>query len=202
MAPSVEVGAGTELLPGVILRGDTRIGEGCTIGPNCLLSNAVIGKNTTVNSSQIYDSAVGEGCSVGPFSYIRPGCRIGDGARVGDFVEVKNSSIGDGTKVAHLTYVGDATWATVNFGCGTVTVNYDRAKKHRTVIEDDAFIGATPTWWRPSPWAGAPTSPPAPPSPRTSRPRRSALPGHVKITRRNGQPDINSKIKNRRGKQK
>ena len=142
VSPFVEVGAGTALLPGVILQGRTRIGENCTIGPNSLLSDAVIGDGATVNASQVYDSTVGAGSTVGPFSYVRPGSRIGSGCRVGDFVEVKNSVIGDGTKVAHLTYVGDSdVGERVNFGCGTVTVNYDRAKKYRTAIEDDAFIG-------------------------------------------------------------
>ena len=85
---------------------------------------------------------MGSGVTVGPFAYVRPNSVIGDRVKLGDFVEIKNSRIGDGTKVAHLTYVGDSdVGKNVNFGCGTVTVNYDRAKKHRTVIEDDAFIG-------------------------------------------------------------
>lgn len=88
------------------------------------------------------ESTVGNGTSVGPFAYIRPHSVIGSGNKVGDFVEVKNASIGDGTKIAHLTYVGDAdVGQRVNFGCGTVVVNYDGISKHRTVIEDDCFIG-------------------------------------------------------------
>lgn len=142
VAPSVEVGAGTELLPGTILRGTTVIGRDCKIGPNSLLENASVGDRTTVNASQIYDSAVGSDTAVGPFTYVRPGCRIGDHIKLGDFVEVKNSVIGNGTKVSHLTYIGDSdVGERVNFGCGTVTVNYDRAKKHRTTIADDSFIG-------------------------------------------------------------
>ena len=140
--PSVRIGAGTEVLPGAILRGRTVIGADCTIGPNCLLEDAVIGDRTRVNASQIYQSSVGCGTSVGPFAYIRPGCAIGDDIKVGDFVEVKNSVIGNGTKISHLTYIGDSdVGERINFGCGTVTVNYDRARKHRTTIEDDAFIG-------------------------------------------------------------
>lgn len=140
--PSVQVGAGTVLMPGTILRGTTVIGENCTIGPNTLLENAVIGCGTKVNASQIYDSTVADRTSIGPFAYIRPNCRIGSDVKLGDFVEVKNSVIGDGTKVSHLTYIGDSdVGKRINFGCGTVTVNYDRAKKFRTVIEDDAFIG-------------------------------------------------------------
>ena len=140
--PTVRVGKGTVLMPGTILRGGTVIGENCVIGPNALLENTVIGDRTTVNSSQLYDAHVGSDTTVGPFAYIRPNSHIGDHVRLGDFVEVKNSTIGDGTKVSHLTYVGDSdVGRNVNFGCGTVTVNYDRAKKFRTIIEDDAFIG-------------------------------------------------------------
>ena len=140
--PTVRVGSGTVLMPGTILRGNTTIGENCVIGPNALLENAIVGDDTTVNASQLYDCRVGDGTKIGPFAYVRPGSQIGSRVKLGDFVEVKNSKIGDGTKVAHLTYVGDSdVGKNVNFGCGTVTVNYDRAKKHRTTIEDDAFIG-------------------------------------------------------------
>lgn len=140
--PSVRVGSGTQILPGTILRGKTVIGENCRIGPNALLENAAVGSGTSVNASQIYDSSVGAGTTVGPFAYVRPGCTVGDHVRVGDFVELKNSVIGNGTKISHLTYVGDSdVGERINFGCGTVTVNYDRAGKYRTVIEDDAFIG-------------------------------------------------------------
>ena len=140
--PTVKIGAGTQILPGTILRGNTVIGENCTVGPNSLLEDAVIGNGVKVNASQIYESSVGDKTSIGPFAYLRPNCRIGSDVKLGDFVEVKNSVIDDGTKVSHLTYIGDSdVGKRINFGCGTVTVNYDRAKKHRTVIGDDAFIG-------------------------------------------------------------
>ena len=140
--PGVTVGKGTVLMPGTILRGKTVIGEGCTVGPNTLLENVTVGSGTSVNASQLYDCTVGENTAVGPFAYVRPGSEIGDGCKVGDFVEVKNSVIGNGTKISHLTYVGDSdVGERVNFGCGTVTCNYDRAKKHRTVIGNDCFIG-------------------------------------------------------------
>ena len=140
--PEVEVGAGTQLLPGTILRGKTRIGENCVIGPNALLEDAVIGDGTHVNASQVYRSKIGRNTTVGPFAYVRPGCTVGDGVRVGDFVELKNSVVGNGTKISHLTYVGDSdVGERVNFGCGTVTVNYDRAKKYRTTIGSDSFLG-------------------------------------------------------------
>jgi len=140
--PTVKIGAGTQILPGTILRGATVIGENCTVGPNSLLEDAVIGNGVKVNASQIYESSVGDKTSIGPFAYLRPNCRIGSDVKLGDFVEVKNSVIDDGTKVSHLTYIGDSdVGKRINFGCGTVTVNYDRAKKYRTVIGDDAFIG-------------------------------------------------------------
>ena len=118
------------------------MGENCRIGPNALLEDAVVGDGVSVNASQIYRSEIGAGTTVGPFAYVRPDCRVGRQVRVGDFVELKNSVIGDGTKISHLTYIGDSdVGERINFGCGTVTVNYDRAQKHRTTIEDDAFIG-------------------------------------------------------------
>lgn len=138
----VKVGRDTVIYPNTILEGTTQIGEECVIGPNTRLQNCVIGDQTQVQYSVALDSRVGSKTSVGPFAYIRPGSVIGNGNKVGDFVEVKNASIGDGTKIAHLTYVGDAdVGKRVNFGCGTVVVNYDGISKHRTVIEDDCFIG-------------------------------------------------------------
>lgn len=140
--PSVRVGAGTVLMPGTILRGSTVVGRDCVIGPNSYLENVSLGDGGAVNASQLYDCTVGSDAKIGPFAYIRPGTKLGNRVKVGDFVELKNSNVGDGTKIAHLTYVGDAdVGKNVNFGCGTVTVNYDRAKKHRTTIGDDAFIG-------------------------------------------------------------
>ena len=140
--PTVSVGAGTALLPGTILRGGTRIGKNCTIGPDTFLEDVRVGDGSSVRATHAFSSTIGYDAQVGPFAYIRPGSTIGNGVKVGDFVEVKNSVVGDGTKIAHLTYVGDSdVGERVNFGCGTVTVNYDRAQKHRTVIGNDAFIG-------------------------------------------------------------
>lgn len=138
----VKVGRDTVIYPGTILEGGTEIGEDCIIGPNTRLKDCKIGNGTEIQYSVALESTVGNGTSVGPFAYIRPHSVIGSGNKVGDFVEVKNASIGDGTKIAHLTYVGDAdVGQRVNFGCGTVVVNYDGISKHRTVIEDDCFIG-------------------------------------------------------------
>ena len=140
--PDVFVGAGTVLLPGTILRGRTVIGQNCTIGPNTYLEDTKVDDGASVKASHLYDAIVGYETTVGPYAYVRPGTVIGSHCRVGDFVEVKNSTIGDGTKISHLTYVGDSdVGKNVNFGCGTVTVNYDRAKKHRTLIGDNCFIG-------------------------------------------------------------
>ena len=139
---SVTVGPGTLLLPGTILRGKTAVGAGCEIGPNTMLVDCTVGDHVTINSSQCNESTIDSGAHVGPFAYIRPGCHVGADVKVGDFVELKNSTIGDGTKISHLTYVGDAdVGKQVNFGCGTVLVNYDGNRKYRSTIGDHCFIG-------------------------------------------------------------
>lgn len=138
----VRVGPGTVILPCTMLRGRVEIGRDCTIGPNAVLQDCIIGNGVTVNASQLTQSTVGAGAKIGPFAYIRPNSHIGRDVKVGDFVEIKNSTLGDGTKVSHLTYVGDSDVGEgVNFGCGTVTVNYDGVTKFRTTIRDHAFIG-------------------------------------------------------------
>lgn len=142
VGPAVTVGPGSSLLPGAVLCGRTRIGAGCEIGPNSKIRDCRIGDRVTVNASQLNESTVEDDTTVGPFAYIRPNCHVGRSVKVGDFVELKNSTIGDGTKISHLTYVGDSdVGGHVNFGCGTVTVNYDGAAKYRTTIGDHAFIG-------------------------------------------------------------
>ena len=142
IGPRVRVGGGTVILPGTILRGETVIGANCEIGPNTMIRDCVIGDRVTVNASQLNESTVDDGTTVGPFAYVRPHCHVGRDVKVGDFVELKNSTIGDGTKISHLTYVGDTdAGAHINFGCGTVTVNYDGTAKFRTTIGDNAFIG-------------------------------------------------------------
>ena len=142
IGPRVQVGAGTVVLPGTILRGETVIGRNCEIGPNTMIRDCTVGDNVTVNASQLNESTVDDGVKIGPFAYIRPNCHVGENVKVGDFVELKNSTIGAGTKISHLTYVGDSdVGERVNFGCGTVTVNYDGFTKFRTTIGDDAFIG-------------------------------------------------------------
>lgn len=140
--PRVTIGAGTVLLPGTILRGNTVIGENCVIGPNAMIVDSQLGQGCTVNASQVYDSQLEQSVQVGPYAHVRPHCRLGDGCKVGAFVEIKNAVFGPGAKMSHLTYVGDAdVGGGVNFGCGTITSNYDGFRKHRTVIHDNAFIG-------------------------------------------------------------
>ena len=139
---NVKVGRDTVLYPGTVLEGDTVIGENCVIGSNTSLNNCKVGDNTRILETVGIDSEIGSDTNVGPFAYLRPGTKVGSEVKIGDFVEVKNSTIDDGTKVAHLTYIGDAdVGKRVNFGCGTVVVNYDGVNKHRTIIEDDCFIG-------------------------------------------------------------
>lgn len=140
--PRVQIGSGTTVLPGTILRGGTVIGNDCEIGPNTMITNCKVGDGTSVNASQLNDSTVGSQTTVGPFAYIRPNCTIADHVKIGDFVEVKNSMIGTRSKVPHLTYVGDADVGDrVNLGCGTITVNYDGQIKSRSVVKDGAFVG-------------------------------------------------------------
>ncbi len=139
---SVKIGSGTKILQGTVLRGSTVIGENCVIGPNCLLENCTVGNDTILNTVQAYDSQIDDNVKIGPFVHVRMNSHIHSGVKIGDFVEVKNSDVGEKTSAAHLTYIGDSDVGSgVNFGCGTVTVNYDGMNKHRTVIGDGAFIG-------------------------------------------------------------
>ena len=138
----VEIGAETTILPGTILKGKTKIGSKCTIGPNCLIENCTIGDQVMLNAVQAYDSVIEDAVKAGPFVHIRPNSHLKNGVKIGDFVEVKNSVVGEQTAIAHLTYVGDSdVGKKVNFGCGTVTVNYDGMTKNRCVIGDNCFIG-------------------------------------------------------------
>ena len=138
----VTVGRDTVILPGTIIKGKCTIGCGCEIGPNTLLDNVNVGDGVKLNSVQAYSSTIDSGSTIGPFSQIRPGSHIGQDVKIGDFVEIKNSNIGEKTSVAHLTYLGDSDVGMgVNFGCGCVTANYDGIEKFRTRIGDNAFIG-------------------------------------------------------------
>ena len=138
----VRIGKGTVIGPCVRLEGSTVIGENCKIEQNSRIVNAAIGDDVSIDNSVILDSSVGSNTSVGPFAYLRPGSTIGEACKVGDFVEVKNASMGNGSKSAHLTYIGDADIGeNVNLGCGVVFVNYDGKNKHRSTVGDGCFIG-------------------------------------------------------------
>jgi len=140
----VTAGADVFLDVGVILSGDVHLGDRVRIGPNSLVTDSTLGADTIVHANSIIDGATTEGaCEIGPFARLRPGTELAARAKIGNFVEVKMSRIDTGSKVNHLSYIGDAAvGAHVNVGAGTITCNYDGAVKHRTTIGDDAFIGS------------------------------------------------------------
>lgn len=138
----VVIGKGTVIYPNNVIEGNSVIGENVVIGPNNRIVDCKIGNGVDIQYSVLIESKVGEGARVGPFAYLRPNSVIGNNAKIGDFVEIKNSNIGDKTSVAHLTYIGDSdVGENVNFGCGTAVANYDGKNKHRCVIGDKCFIG-------------------------------------------------------------
>lgn len=139
---TVQIGKGTVIMPNTVLMGNVRIGNDCVIGPNSYIVDTKIGNNTKLNNTQSFSSKIGSGVTAGPFVHIRPNCVIADNVHIGNFVEVKNSTVDVGTKLPHLLYVGDSdVGKDVNFGCGCVTVNYDGKNKSRTTVKDGAFIG-------------------------------------------------------------
>jgi len=144
LSPDVRIGRGTTIYPNVHLEGRTTIGSNCSIYPNVRIQDSTIGDGVVIKDSTLIEcSVVKKNASVGPFAHIRPGSEIGAGAKIGNFVEVKKSVIGPGTKASHLSYIGDAKIGKdVNIGAGTITCNYDGHRKHTTVIEDDVFIGS------------------------------------------------------------
>lgn len=142
ISADAEIGQDTIIASNVTIAGKTKIGKNCVIEMGCKIQDSVIADNVTVTSSVILNSEIGEGTNVGPFAYVRPGCVVGKNVKVGDFVEIKNVTIDDETKISHLTYLGDTDIGkNVNFGCGTVTCNYDGKDKFRSTIGDNVFIG-------------------------------------------------------------
>jgi len=142
----VKIGRDTVILPGTLLRGGTRIGTDCMIGPNTDLQDTLVGDGALVEHSVGRGAEVGDGASVGPYSFLRPGTVLESGAKVGAYCEVKNSRVGEGSKVPHLSYVGDAEiGAGANLGAGTITANYDGVNKNRTTLRDGAFTGVNTT---------------------------------------------------------
>jgi bifunctional UDP-N-acetylglucosamine pyrophosphorylase / glucosamine-1-phosphate N-acetyltransferase len=142
----VEIGRDTVILPGTLLRGETRIGTDCVIGPNTDLHDTQVGNGVLVEHSVGRGAEVGDGASVGPYSFLRPGTVLEGGAKVGAYCEVKNSRVGEGSKVPHLSYIGDAEiGAGANVGAGTITANFDGVNKNRTTLGDGAFTGVNTT---------------------------------------------------------
>jgi bifunctional UDP-N-acetylglucosamine pyrophosphorylase / glucosamine-1-phosphate N-acetyltransferase len=140
----VEVGRDTVLYPNCLLQGETRIGERCSIEPNAKISDSILGNEVTVRAnSVITESKIEDSVSIGPFAHLRPLTEVKAKAKIGNFVEVKKSVIGEGTKANHLTYIGDSLVGDgVNIGAGTITCNYDGAEKHQTIIGDRVFVGS------------------------------------------------------------
>ena len=141
--PEVEIAPGAVILPGCILRGKTVIGANCVIGPNTLLENTIVEAGSTVNASQCYDSHLGPNNKIGTVTHVRNGTVTDEGVHLGAYVETKNANFAEGNTVSHLTYIGDADVGKYcNFGCGTVTCNYDGEGKYRTTIGHDVPDGA------------------------------------------------------------
>lgn len=141
------IGKDTIIYPGTNIQGSTIIGDNCIIGPNCHIISSKIGNNTTVETSKVENSIIGNECKIGPYSHLRPKTNIANCCKVGSYVETKNVNIGNGTKVPHFIYVGDADIGeNVEIACGTITANMNVSwEKNRTKIEDGAFIGANST---------------------------------------------------------
>lgn len=139
----VKIGNDSIIYPGTYIQGETIIGSGCIIGPNSRIINSTINNSVTIESSKVIEATIDDNTTVGPFAYLRPGSILGKNVKIGDFVEVKKSIIGDNSKSSHLAYIGDAEIGEdVNIGCGVVFVNYDGKKKHKTYVGKNAFIGS------------------------------------------------------------
>jgi bifunctional UDP-N-acetylglucosamine pyrophosphorylase / glucosamine-1-phosphate N-acetyltransferase len=139
---TVELETDVRLLPGTILEGRTVVGAGSVVGPDCRLTDVVVGEGAHISNTVARECEIGDECEVGPYAFVRPGTRLATGVKVGTYVEIKNSEIGEGTKVPHLSYVGDADIGTgVNLGASTITANYDGESKHRTKIGDGVHTG-------------------------------------------------------------
>ncbi len=143
VAPTVELGRDVVLEPMTFLYGDTSVGDGAVVGPSSSLFDSTVGEGAVVDSSVLREARVAAGATVGPMGFLRPGTVLEPHAKTGAFVEVKNSTVGEGSKVPHLSYIGDASIGRdVNIGAGTITCNYDGVDKHRTVVGDGAFVGS------------------------------------------------------------
>ena len=142
IGPDVTISSDTIIYPGTVLSGVTSIGEECIIGPNTEIIDSKVGNLTAIKQSVVSKSEIGNQVTIGPFAHIRPESHIYDDVKIGNFVEVKKSQFGEGSKASHLSYIGDAEIGKdVNLGCGSITVNYDGENKFLTKVEDGAFIG-------------------------------------------------------------
>ena len=143
ISPEAQIAEDVVIYPNNNIIGNTVIGKGTVIMPNCIITDSIIGENAKVTAAVMEEARVGDNTTVGPFAYLRKGACIGNHCRIGDFVEIKNSVIGDYTKASHLAYVGDVTIGErCNVGCGVIFVNYDGKTKHRSTVEDNCFIGS------------------------------------------------------------
>ena len=143
LEPGIEIGTGTVVYPNTTISGGSIIGERCRIGPNTIIADSRLGDDVAVFASVLESTDVEPGADIGPFSHLRPGTYLEQDVHIGNYVELKESRIGAGTKIGHFSYIGDAeVGADVNIGAGTVTCNYDGNKKAKTIIHDGAFIGS------------------------------------------------------------
>ncbi|WP_088014770.1 bifunctional UDP-N-acetylglucosamine diphosphorylase/glucosamine-1-phosphate N-acetyltransferase GlmU [Gottfriedia acidiceleris] len=142
ISADAKIGSDTIIYPGTMIYGNSIIGTGSTIGPNTEIIDSEIGNDTVIKQSVVHESKIGHSTTVGPFAHIRPASTLGDEVRIGNFVETKKVTFGNGSKASHLSYVGDAEVGQgVNLGCGSITVNYDGKNKFKTTIEDNVFVG-------------------------------------------------------------
>lgn len=140
---TVEIGMDTAILPFSYLKGDTKIGEDCIIGPQTTLENTHVGNWTHIKNTISLNAKIGSNCTIGPYSYLRPGTELADNVKIGDFVEIKKSFVDKNSKIPHLSYIGDCTIGeNVNVGAGTITCNFDGKNKWQTILEDGSFIGS------------------------------------------------------------
>ncbi|MBQ8434207.1 MAG: hypothetical protein IJX23_05335 [Clostridia bacterium] len=138
---SVVVGTNVTIEPFAVVKGNTVLQDGCIVGSFSYIQDSVIGQNTVVKSSRIVSSKVGANCTVGPNAHLRDNTVVGEGCRIGNFVEIKNSTLGNGVKASHLAYIGDASVGkNTNIGCGVIFVNYDGKRKHKTTVGKNCFI--------------------------------------------------------------
>ncbi|MCF6208595.1 MAG: UDP-N-acetylglucosamine diphosphorylase/glucosamine-1-phosphate N-acetyltransferase, partial [Ghiorsea sp.] len=141
---SVNIGIDCTIKAGTQLLGSTHLGDGCTVGPYAVLQNSWLADDITIEPfSHLEETSVGDQAMIGPFARLRPGTQLDDNVKIGNFVETKKSIIGQGSKVNHLSYIGDTLMGeNCNIGAGTITCNYDGANKHQTTIGDDVFVGS------------------------------------------------------------